>query len=80
MPFLSNHLSRNDGVISISLELNDNLVPAIRVRFASPMTSKKLWELMTMQTWTITYGPDDVREVPTKISFKTEGTVSNFKE
>ena len=80
MPFLSNHLSRNEGVISISLELNDNLVPAIRVRFASPMTSKKLWELMTMQTWTITYGPDDVREVPAKLSFKTEGTVSDFKE
>jgi hypothetical protein len=38
------------------------------------MTEAKLWELMTMDTWTITYKADDVREEGAKISFKKQGT------
>lgn len=73
MPFLSNHLSRHEGIIGIYLNLNDSLQPAIQVRFAEPMTADKVWELMTMDTWTITYSKDDVRESPAKLSFKTPG-------
>ena len=75
MPFLSNHLSKEEGIIGIYLNLNDALKPAIQIRFAEPMTEEKLWSLMTMDTWTITYSKDDVREVPAKLSFKTPGTV-----
>ena len=74
MPYLSNHLSKHEGVIGVYLVLNDDLQPCIRVRFADPMTSDRLWELMTMDTWTITYKADDVREEGAKISFKTPGT------
>lgn len=28
---------------------------------------------MTMDTWTITYGKDDVRETPAKIKFDVKG-------
>ena len=73
MPFLSNHLSRHEGVIGVYLDLNRDLQPAIQIRYADPMTEAKLWELMTMETWTITYKADDVREEPAKFSFKTEG-------
>jgi copper chaperone CopZ len=73
MPFLSNHLSRHEGVIGVYLELNKDLQPAIQIRYAEPMTEEKLWELMTMETWTITYKKDDVREEGAKISFKTPG-------
>ena len=73
MPFLSNHLSRHEGVIGVYLELNKDLQPAIHIRYADPMTEEKLWELMTMETWTITYKKDDVREEGAKISFKTPG-------
>ena len=73
MPFVSNHLSRNEGVIGIYLNLNKDLVPAIQVRYAEPMTGDKVWELLNMETWTITYSADDVREVPAKLSFKTPG-------
>ena len=79
MPFLSNHLSRHDGIIGIYLQLNDKLQPAIQVRFAAPMTAEKLWELMTMETWTITYAKDDVRETPAKLSFKTPGTCHPYE-
>lgn len=73
MPFLSNHLSRHEGVIGIYLNLNEDLMPAIQVRYAAPMTASKLWELMTMDTWTITYRKDDVREEPAKFRFTVPG-------
>ena len=80
MPFLSNHLSRFDGVIGVYLDLNKDLQPAIQIRYADPMTEEKLWELMTMETWTITYKKDDVREEPAKLSFKTPGTSYEYTE
>lgn len=80
MPFLSNHLSRHEGVIGVYLDLNDDLMPAISVRFAEPMTEEKLWELMTMETWTITYKADDVREEGAKLSFKTPGKVYPYTD
>ena len=78
MPFVSNHLSRHDGVIGIYLDLNKDLVPAIQVRYAAPMTAEKIWELLNMETWTITYSADDVREVPAKLSFKNPGVEYNY--
>ena len=75
MPYLSNHLSKHEGVIGVYLELNDALQPCIRIRYADPMTKDRLWELMTMDTWTITYKADDVREEAAKFSFKTPGKV-----
>lgn len=80
MPFVSNHLSKHDGIIGIYLNLNADLVPAIQVRFAAPMTSDKVWELLTMDTWTITYSKDDVRETPAKLSFKTPGTCHPYED
>ena len=80
MPFLSNHLSRFDGVIGVYLDLNKDLQPAIRIRYADPMTEAKLWELMTMETWTITYNKDDVREEGAKISFKTPGVSYEYND
>lgn len=74
MPYLSNHLSNNEGIIGIYLNLNKDFVPAIQVRYTAPMTAAKVWELMTMETWTITYKKGDVREEPAKISFETPGT------
>ena len=74
MPFVSNHLSRHEGVIGIYLNLNKDLVPSIQVRYAAPMTADRIWELLNMETWTITYSKEDVREVPAKLKFKTPGT------
>ena len=74
MPFLSNHLSKHEGVIGVYLDLNKDLQPAIQIRYAEPMTEAKLWELMTMPVWTITYKADDVREENAKLTFKAPGT------
>ena len=80
MPFLSNHLSTHEGVIGVYLDLNKDLQPAIQIRYAEPMTPEKLWELMTMETWTITYKADDVRQEPAKLSFKAQGSVYEYTE
>ncbi|MBR4826299.1 MAG: 4Fe-4S binding protein [Bacteroidales bacterium] len=73
LPFLSNHISREEGVIGMYCVIDDNLVPAIQVRYAAPCTEDKIWELMTMDTWTITYSVDDVRQEPAKLGFKERG-------
>ena len=73
LPFVSNHLSKNDGIIGVYLELNKDLVPALMVRYAAPMTASHIWELLNMEKWTITYAEDDVREVDAKLKFKTPG-------
>ena len=80
MSFLSNHLSKHEGVIGVYLNLNKDLQPAIQIRYAEPMTEAKLWELMTMETWTITYKKDDVREEGAKIGFKTPGVSYEYNE
>ena len=79
MPFLSNHLSTHEGVIGVYLDLNKDLQPAIQIRYAEPMTEDRLWELMTMDTWTITYKADDVRQEPAKLSFKAEGNSYKYE-
>ena len=80
MPFLSNHLSTQEGVIGVYLDLNRDLQPSIQIRYAEPMTAERLWELMTMETWTITYKADDVRQEPAKLSFKAQGSTYEYTE
>ena len=80
MPFLSNHLSKHEGIIGVYLNLNKDLMPAIQIRYAEPMTAEKIWELITMEKWTITYKKDDVREENAKIAFKEQGTVYPYEK
>ncbi|MCQ2141286.1 MAG: 4Fe-4S binding protein [Bacteroidales bacterium] len=75
MPFLSNHLSRHEGVISVGLHLNCDYKPAIMIRFAKPMTAEEIWKLITLETWTITYSEEDVRDEPAKLLFEKPGEV-----
>lgn len=80
LPYLSNHLSREEGIIGTYLRLNADLVPAIMVRFAPPMTAERVRELMDMETWTITYANDDVREEGRRMTFPEGETVYPFTE
>jgi Polyferredoxin len=74
LPYLSNHLSKEEGVIGTYLRLNRDLKPSIQIRYAAPMTADRIWELMTMETWTITYSKDDVREESARMKFDEPGT------
>lgn len=75
LPFLSNHLSREEGVISFALTLNRNYLPAFQICFAAPMTEKRIWELLQEDPWTITYAKDDVRQEKARLKFNTPGEV-----
>lgn len=78
MPFVSNYLSKEEGVIGVYLKLNDSLKPSIQIRFASPMTEEKIWDMLQQEVWLITYAPDDVREVPAKMKFDKRGAVRQY--
>ena len=78
LPFVSNHLSKNDGIIGVYLELDNSLTPALMIRYAAPMTADRIWELLNMETWTITYKKDDVREESAKMKFKNKGVEVPF--
>lgn len=78
LPFVSNHLSKNDGIIGVYLELDNSLTPALMIRYAAPMTADRIWELLNKDTWTITYKKDDVREEAAKLKFKNKGVEVPF--
>ena len=72
-PFVSNWLSSHEGVLSVDVRLNGEYVPAMQICYTAPMTGEEIWRLLNMETWTITYAVDDVREEPARIKFTKEG-------
>lgn len=72
-PFVSNWLSSHEGVLSVDVRLNEEYIPAMQICYTAPMTAEEIWRLLNLETWTITYAVDDVREEPAKIKFTKEG-------
>ena len=79
LPYLSNHVSKEEGVIGTYLVLNENLKPAIQIRFAAPATAERIWELVTMEKWTITY-KDEEKIENARIAFDKPGVVKPYKQ
>lgn len=75
MPYLSNHISREEGVIGMQLALNADYVPSIQIRYAAPMTEKRIRELLNAPVWTITYRDGTVKEESPRMKFPEEGVV-----
>ena len=80
LPYLSNYLSKEEGVIGVYLKLNDNLMPSIQVRYANPMTEAQIWDMLQQDKWIITYSPDDVREESPRMKFEKRGVIRSYKE
>jgi len=80
--FLSNHVSKEacEGVISLKVVINKDLIPALQIRYCAPMTAERIWRTINENPWTITYARDDVREVPAKMTFDTPGVVLPYQE
>ena len=66
MPFLSNYLSQQDGILGIYYDLNEDLVPTIKVRYVEPMTETELIEVLSRDTWTIS-SQGEFKEIKAKI-------------
>lgn len=76
MPFVSNTLSQHDGVIGVRLDLNEDYVPAIMIRYAEPMTADEIWSILTAETWRIDYKDQrGIVDEKAKIKFKEPGIV-----
>ena len=78
LPYLSNHISKEEGVIGTYVLLNQNLKPALQIRFAAPATAERIWELMTMDKWTITYKNDEEKIEDARIAFDKPGEVHPY--
>ena len=78
LPYLSNHLSKEEGVIGTYVVLNGNLKPALQVRFAAPATAERVWELMTMPQWTITYTNGEEKVEDARLGFDTPGVLTPY--
>ena len=68
MTFLSNYLSQHNGILGIYYNLNESLIPTIRIRYVEPMTEDKLKDILSKDTWTIS-SKGEVMEVKAKIEF-----------
>lgn len=78
LPFASNTLSKHEGLIGVYVRLNKKLQTCLYIRYAGPMTSEQIWEILDADTWTITYSADDVREEPARLQFNDKGTVYDY--
>lgn len=66
MPFLSNYLSQQEGILGIYFNLNEDLVPTIKVRYVEPMTEEKLRDILSRDSWTIS-SQGEMKEIKAKI-------------
>lgn len=80
LPYLSNHLSRHDGIIGIYLVLNEENVPTIQIRYCTDdISADKVLELINQPKWTITYSNDNVKEEDARFHFEAKGEVVKVK-
>ncbi len=79
IPFLSNWMSQQDGVIGVYLLLNEENMPAIRIKYAKGETTpEKLLEAINKTEWTIAY-KDGPKQEPAKFHFDTIGKIIPIK-
>lgn len=80
LPYLSNHLSQQDGIIGIYLILNDDNMPAIRIRYCTDdLNADRLLELINLPVWKIQYKKDVVKEENARFHFDEKGTIIKVK-
>lgn len=79
LPFLSNHLSQQKGIIGVYLVLNEENLPAIRIRYCTDdMNSDTLMSLINLPKWNIQYKKDDIREENARFHFEEKGAVTKY--
>lgn len=80
LPYLSNHLSKNDGIIGVYLVLDEENEPTIQIRYCTDdINADKVLELINMPTWTITYSNNNVKEESARFHFDAKGKITKIK-
>ena len=73
IPYLYSHLSQQHNVIGVYINLNKDLVPALQIRYARPVTGKAIWDAMNMPKWKISYSNGTEEEIDALMQFDTPG-------
>lgn len=74
LPYLSNFLSQQEGVLSIETLVNSDDQYAIEITFSQDATSaEKIWEIINREKWTIKGNDGNISEVEAKFNFTTKG-------
>ena len=66
-------LSKEANVIGVYINLNKDLIPALQIRYARPVTAEKIWEKLNAPKWNITYANGTEEEMDPAIGFETPG-------
>ncbi|MDD2594780.1 MAG: 4Fe-4S binding protein [Bacteroidales bacterium] len=75
IPFLSNLMLQQDGVIGTYLVLNEDNVPAIQIKYAKNITNgEKLLKEINKPVWNISY-KDGSKEESARFNFDKVGTI-----
>ena len=76
LPYLSNYLYRQEGIIGLYLTLNDDNKAAIRIKYCPEIIDAATIDaLIKSPTWTIEYTDKGIVEENAKIRFKEEGKI-----
>ena len=78
VPYLYSHLSKEANVIGVYINLNKDLIPALQIRYARPVTADIIWEKMNAPKWQITYSNGNTEEIDAMMGFDTPGVELEF--
>ena len=73
IPYLYSHLSKQPNVIGVYINLNMDLIPALQIRYARPVTPEIIWEQMNQPKWKISYSNGTEEEMDALMTFGTPG-------
>jgi len=74
VPYLSNHLSQIDGMLSLETVINDKEEYAFRFTYSKDaLNDDKIWEILNRTKWTIKDKEGAISEVDPKFSFTEKG-------
>ncbi len=76
LPYLSNYLSQQEGMVSIKTLINDNMDYCFHITFSKELIDEdKLWDIITKEKWTIKDREGNIQEVDRKLEFTEKGEI-----
>jgi len=82
LPYLSSHLSQQDGFLSIQTLINDTEEYAFRISYSRDvLNDQKIWEVLSKEKWTTVTKEGEIVQIEPLISFTNKGvTISPISE
>jgi ferredoxin len=76
LPYLSNYLSQQEGMVSIKTLINEDMEYCFHITFSKELVDEeKLWNIITKEKWTIKDREGNIQEVDRKLEFTEKGEI-----